>query len=88
MDASEHPIRAYRLAFDPPLRLEDLAERLETTKANLSRIETGKQKLTEELLFKAVAETGISARHLRPDLAKLFSRTSRRARHRRSRAAA
>lgn len=89
MDASEHPIRAYRLGMNPPLSLEDLAGRLGTTKPNLSRIENGKQKLSEDLLFRIVAETGISADRLRPDLAKLFTkRTSPRGRPRRARAAA
>lgn len=72
MGTSEHPIRTYRLSQTPPLTLEDLAERVGTTKPNLSRIETGKQPLSEALLKKLVAETGISARKLRPDLATLF----------------
>lgn len=84
MDASVHPVRAYRLAMDPPVKLEDLAERIGTTKANLSRIETGKQKLSEDLLPKLVAETGIWAGKLRPDLAKLFVRPRRRSRGRKA----
>lgn len=67
-----HPIRAYRRAQIPPLRLEDLAGRVGTTKANLSRIEGGKRKPSEKLLRKLVAETGIPAAALRPDLANLF----------------
>lgn len=82
MDASVHPVRAYRLAKKPHVKLEDLAERVGTTKANLSRIETGKQKLSEDLLPKLMAETGISADKLRPDLAKLFKSTRPRARRR------
>lgn len=73
MDASEHPVRAYRLGQNPPVTLEDLADRVGTTKANLSRIETRKQVLSEELLPKLMAETGIPAEQLRPDLAKLFN---------------
>lgn len=90
MDAPDHPIRAYRYSFTPPLTLADLAKRLGTTKPNLSRIENGKQKLEEKLLFKTVEETGISALKLRPDLAKLFTFPAkpRRARPRRTRAAA
>jgi transcriptional regulator with XRE-family HTH domain len=52
--------------------LEDLAARIRTTKANLSRIETFKQTISDELLANVVAETGIPAGRLRPDLAKLF----------------
>lgn len=52
--------------------MEDLAERIGTTKANLSRIETRKQALTRDLLFKLVAETPIPARELDPELAKIF----------------
>lgn len=59
------------------MRLEDLAARVGTTKANLSRIETGKQTISEDLLPKLVAETGISASRLRPDLAKLFNAAPR-----------
>lgn len=72
MGTPAHPVRAYRLSQSPPLKLEDLAVRIGTTKANLSRIETGKQSVSEVLLARLVAETGISARALRPDLAKLF----------------
>jgi transcriptional regulator with XRE-family HTH domain len=88
MDASVHPVRAYRLAKKPHVKLEDLAQRIGTTKANLSRIETGKQKLSEDLLPKLVAETGISASRLRPDLAKLFTRSSPRPGRRGRKAAA
>lgn len=72
MDGSVHPVRAFRLRQKPTLSLEDLAARLGTTKANLSRIENGKQRVSEDLLPKFVAETPIPARLLRPDLAKLF----------------
>lgn len=89
MDALEHPVRAYRMGKAPRVRLEDLAERIGTTKANLSRIETGKQLLTAdtELLPKLVAETGIPAAMLRPDLAKLFERRRPSGRRRKRRAA-
>jgi transcriptional regulator with XRE-family HTH domain len=87
MEASVHPVRAYRLRQNPPVTLEDLAGRLGTTKANLSRIETGKQILSEGLLPKLVAETGIPAKSLRPDLAKLFG-AAREPTRRRSKVAA
>jgi transcriptional regulator with XRE-family HTH domain len=88
MDVSEHPIRAYRLSQKPPMRQADLAKRVGTTKFNLSRIETGKQTLTEDLLFRFVAETPIPARKLRPDLAELFVPSRGRGRPRRVKAAA
>jgi transcriptional regulator with XRE-family HTH domain len=80
MDDSVHPVRAYRRRHD--LSLDDLAARIDTTKANLSRIEGRKQRISRDLLFKLVAETAIPARKLDPDLAKLFGarRPVRRAR--------
>jgi transcriptional regulator with XRE-family HTH domain len=81
MDISVHPVRAWRLAQKTPVRLEDLAARVGTTKANLSRIETRKQAISDELLPKLMAETGIPAGRLRPDLAKLFNIAPRK-RHR------
>ncbi|MGH6875937.1 MAG: helix-turn-helix transcriptional regulator [Rhizomicrobium sp.] len=75
MDAqSIHPLRAYRLSQNPSLSQADLADRLGTTKPNLSRIESGKQGFSNRLLAKLVAETGISAERWCPDLAKLFRR--------------
>lgn len=77
MDASVHPVRAFRLRQKPLLSLEVLADRVGTTKPNLSRIETGKQRVSEDLLPKLVTETGIPAAILRPDLAKLFKQPPR-----------
>jgi transcriptional regulator with XRE-family HTH domain len=78
MDASISPIRAYRLKQVPPMKLGDLAKRIRTSKGNLSRIETGKQLLSEELLRRVVTETGIPAHRLRPDLAEVFTRRATR----------
>jgi transcriptional regulator with XRE-family HTH domain len=64
------------------MSLEDLANRIGTTKANLSRIETGKQPISELMLPKLMAETGIPADKLRPDLAKLFNQRPARRRAR------
>lgn len=69
-----NPIKAYRKSHNPPLRLEDLAARVGTTKANLSRIENGLQLVSEGLLPKLIAETGIPGNVLRPDLAKHFAK--------------
>lgn len=74
MDVSVHPVRAYRLRQKPAMSLEDLAIQIGTSDANLSRIENGKQQISEDLLIKLVAVTAIPARVLRPDLAKLFVR--------------
>jgi transcriptional regulator with XRE-family HTH domain len=79
MTTPVHPIRAYRLNQAPPLTLEGLAKKLGTTKPNLSRIENGLQPVSEALLPKIIAETGIPAESLRPDLAKLFKPRPRRA---------
>lgn len=76
MSTALHPIKVFRKCHVPPLRLEDLAVRLGMTKANLSRIENGKQPISEELLPKLVLETGIPAKVLRPDLAELFQEPS------------
>jgi transcriptional regulator with XRE-family HTH domain len=67
-----HPIRVYRLTQTPPITLDVLAKKLGTKKPNLSRIENRLQRVSEALLPKIVAETGIPAAILRPDLAKLF----------------
>lgn len=82
MDDAVHPLRAFRLRQQPAMSLNALARRLATTKATISRIETGKQRITEALLGKLVAGTDIPAHVLRPDLAKLFASppTRRRAR--------
>ena len=75
-----HPVRVYRLGQNPALSQADLAHRLGTTKANLSRIKSGKQGISNRLLAKLVAETGISADRWTPDLARLFGNRERSAR--------
>jgi transcriptional regulator with XRE-family HTH domain len=94
MDSSIHPVRAFRLGQKPPMSLADLANRLGTTKTNLWRIESGKQRISAKLLPRLVAETGLSADRLRPDLSRLFrlsarsrSASARAKQQRRSRAA-
>jgi hypothetical protein len=75
-DTPNHPgllVRAWRLRQDPIVTLRDLAARFDKMSAgNLSRIETGHQPITDDLLPEFVALTGIPARELRPDLAHLF----------------
>ena len=74
MEQSEivHPIRAYRESRKPRIRQAELAKRIGTTKTTLSEIENGKRPVSMDLLPKIEAETGISAKILRPDVAKLF----------------
>lgn len=82
MNTSAHPIRVFRQAKKPRVSLGDLAKELRTTAATLSRIESGHQPVSETMLPKVVAVTGISARALRPDLAKLFDLDARRGKRR------
>jgi len=72
------------------ISLEELADRIQQTgvdrpsTAKLSRIENGLQPIQDYDLAPLVTVTGIPARLLRPDLAKLFGvrpRSARRVRH-------
>lgn len=87
MAASVHPIRVWRTSQKPKVTLEKLAKRLRTSEANLSRIETHKQPVTDDLLRLVVAATGVPARELRPDLAELFEVPGARAKKRERKAA-
>lgn len=71
MDSAQNPIRSYRLRQTPPLTQEKLARKIGTTKANLSRVENGLQKVSEDLLVR-LSDLGIPAAELRPDLAQIF----------------
>ena len=71
-DSALHPVRSYRQAQMPVMTLGALAEKIGTTEANLSRIETGKQELTTPLAKKISDATGIPMRVLCPDLARMF----------------
>lgn len=73
MADSLHPVRAYRLGQTPPLSLDALAERVGVTKSSLSRIETGKLSLSQDLAIKLSRATGIPMRKLCPELAALFA---------------
>ncbi len=70
MSESVHPLKDYRVANG--VTLENLAKSLDTTKATLSQIETGKRLVSRELLPKIREVTGIPAKTLRPDLAEIF----------------
>jgi transcriptional regulator with XRE-family HTH domain len=75
MDESLHPVRIYRNAQTPPVRLEDLAAKIGITKPSLSRIETGKQPLSVDLAKKISDATDIPMRELCPEIAKMFAPT-------------
>lgn len=67
-----HAIRAYRMAQKPRLSLESLAADVGVTDATLSRVETGKLRLTVDLATKLSLRTGIPMAVLCPDLAPMF----------------
>ncbi len=83
---SIHPLKAYRLAQQPPLSQAALAKHLGTSKASVSRWETGERKPEPHEVPRISERTGIAPAKLRPDLAALFS-SSVRGRPRRRRAA-
>lgn len=66
-----HPLRAWRT--DRGLSLSEAAEVLETTKATVSRWESGDRKIDFSRVTDISAATGIPAHQLRPDLAGLFT---------------
>lgn len=71
-------IRAFRKSYEPELSLDGLADRIKRLSrkrpsvAKLSRIETGKQPVPLDIIKPLEKITGIPARQLRPDLAKLL----------------
>jgi Transcriptional regulators len=68
-----HPLTTYREAQEPKLTREELAEKIGVGKSTVSRWESGKRKIDDELLERVSEVTGIPASVLRPDLAKIFS---------------
>jgi hypothetical protein len=70
-------IRAFRLAQQPEMTLEMLADRVKKlvrkrpSTAKLSRIENGLQPVSTDILKPLAKITGIPAKELRPDLAEL-----------------
>ena len=73
-DPDAHPLKRWRNASG--ITLVDLAKRVDTTHASLSRIENGEQTPSGPLVRKLIAETGLPARVLLPDLARLFEAAS------------
>lgn len=72
MAQSVHPVRAFRLRQEPPLRLKQLAERVGRSKATLSQIENHKRPVSLDLLPTLAQVTGIAPQELRPDLPELL----------------
>lgn len=66
---SDNVIQAFRR--ERGLTVKDLAQRLRTTEATVSRIENGKRGISKEMMTR-LCELGIPAAALRPDLAELF----------------
>ena len=63
-----HPLRAFRLAQDPPLSIAQLADLLGVGRPTVFRWETGARKIDERFIHAVSEKTGIPARDLRPDL--------------------
>lgn len=70
MSDTTHPLRRWRTEQDPKVTLEALADQIGSTKASLSRVETGDIRPAPDLMNKIVEATkGAVDRHdLRPDL--------------------
>ena len=65
------PLKAYREREG--LTQSQLAARIGVARPSLARWETGARKIDRNLLARVTQETGITARKLRPDLAKLLA---------------
>ena len=63
-----HPLRAYRLAQQPPLSIAQLADLLGVGRPTVFRWETGARKIEETLIPMISEKTGIAPAVLRPDL--------------------
>lgn len=67
-----HPLKVYRNSQTPPKTRAALARDLKVSKTTVTRWEEGKRRIDEDKLADVVEKTGIPARVLRPDLAKLL----------------
>lgn len=68
--AGTHPLRKFRLS--QKLTQEALGKELGVTGQTVWRWETGDRQIRRDKLAKIAKVTGIPARQLRPDLAKIF----------------
>lgn len=73
MTDSLHPLRAWRKGQTPPMTLAALAEKLGTSKGNLSRIEAGNQPMSIDMARRARDVTGLSLSALLPEMAREFA---------------
>ena len=69
-----HPLKEFRERQTPPLTQDQLADLLGVSKASISRWESGRRKVDQELLPKVADRTGIDPSELRPDIADLMKR--------------
>lgn len=67
---SDHPLKAYRT--DRGKSQDELAAFLGVSSVTVSRWETGARKIDKDRLAEISKKTGIPARELRPDLAKIL----------------
>lgn len=68
-----HPLTAYRNRQSPPLTKAALARELSVSKTTVARWEEGVRKIDADLVPRVAEKTGIPARELRSDLAKVFA---------------
>jgi transcriptional regulator with XRE-family HTH domain len=72
-----HPFANYRNRQKPPITQTELANRLGVTRAMVSLIESGKRRMSVDLMISAAIRTGIPLAQLRPDLASALRRMRR-----------
>lgn len=68
-----HPLTEFRLKQTPPLSRAELGDLLDVSRVTVFRWETGEREIDEARLAHVADKTGIPAKELRPDLAKLFA---------------
>ena len=69
---TNHPLEIYRKSQTPPKTRAALARDLGVTKTTITRWEKGIRKIDGDLVPTITEKTGIPAKALRPDLAKLY----------------
>lgn len=76
MDRNDHPLAKYRRDKRDGLTQEALGKELGVTGVTVSRWETNRRKIDDDLLPKVSGHTGIAPEVLRPDLKKLLGANS------------
>lgn len=69
---TDHPLRRWRLSFDPVVTLVSLASDVGVTPSHLSEIERGFNNPSVSLAVKLKKRTGIPAEQLLPDLSEML----------------